>query len=57
MSSFQRFINRVNRFAGADDIYLTKNSIAVRNVSTYQDKNGKFHMTDKQNIIKKLQRI
>ena len=53
MARLQRFINKVNRFAGADDIYLTKNCIAVRNVSTYQDKNGKFHMTNKTKYYKK----
>lgn len=53
MASLQRFINKVNRFAGADDIYLTKNSIAVRKVSTYYDKNGKFHLTDNTKYYKK----
>lgn len=53
MTKFQRFINKVNRFAGADDIYLTKKNIAVRKVSTFYDKNGKFHMTDTTKYYKK----
>ena len=46
MAKLQKFINRVNKFAGADDIYLTKKNIAVRHVSTWYDKNGKFHYSD-----------
>lgn len=46
MANLQKFINKVNKFAGVDDIYLTKKSIAVRHVSTSYDKNGKFHLSD-----------
>lgn len=35
-----------NKFAGADDIYLTKTKIAVRRVSTTQDRFGNFKMYD-----------
>ena len=42
-----------NKFAGADDIYLTNNKIAVRNVSSWHDKFGKFHMSDKTKYYKK----
>ena len=38
---------------GADDIYLTKNSIAVRRISTYVDKRGKYHLEDKTKYYKK----
>lgn len=36
-----------NKFAGVDDIYFTKKNIAVRNISTYQDKHGNYRMVDK----------
>lgn len=34
---------RGNKFNGADDIYLTKKSIAVKRYSCWYDMNGKFH--------------
>ena len=46
MKGLQRFANRMNRFIG-DDIYLTDKSIAVRRVSTTQDKHGNYRMYDK----------
>lgn len=36
-----------NKFAGADDIYLTKNSIAVRRVLTRKVGDGVYRVTDK----------
>ena len=36
-----------SKFAGADDIYLTGKSIAVRRVYTYSDKNGRQRLSDK----------
>ena len=36
-----------NKFAGADDIYLTKKSICVRNLTTYNKGNGVYHRVDK----------
>ena len=53
MKGFQKFIDNLNRFAGVDDIYLTKKNIAVRNVTSFFDKNGGFHMTDKTKYYKK----
>ena len=35
-----------NKFAGADDIYLTKKSVAVRKIATTQDKYGNYRMYD-----------
>lgn len=42
-----------NKFAGADDIYLTKNRIARRDISSWFDKNGRYHMSDKTRYFKK----
>ena len=39
-------MSKRNKFAGADDIYLTKKNIAVRKISTWYDKKGKFMMND-----------
>ena len=36
-----------NKFAGADDIYLTDHKVAVRKVSTIYDKFGNYRMYDK----------
>ena len=36
-----------NKFAGADDIYLTRKNIAVRKVSTRNLGNGNYRVTDK----------
>ena len=33
----------MSKFNGADDIYFTKKNIAVRNISTWIDKRGKYH--------------
>ena len=44
------------KFLGADDIYLTQNSIAVRRISSYQDRNGKYHLVDKTKYYKKNQK-
>lgn len=33
-----RNVKKKNIFAGADDVYLTKNFIAVKNVSTFKNK-------------------
>lgn len=37
---------RKNKFAGAYDIYLTKNSVAVRKLSTTQIKSGVYRVYD-----------
>ena len=42
-----------NKFAGADDIYLTKNSIAVRRVSTYRTRKGEQVYSDKTKYFKR----
>ena len=44
------------RFSGADDIYFTKKNIAVRNVSTWYDDKGKFHLADKTKYYPKTKR-
>ena len=36
-----------SKFRGADDVYLTEKSIAVRYYSTWVDKYGKYHTADK----------
>ena len=36
-----------SKFAGADDIYLTGKSIAVRRVHTYTDRKGIQRLSDK----------
>lgn len=38
---------RKNIFSGADDVYLTDKSIAVRKYSTWIDRNGKHRYSDK----------
>lgn len=35
-----------NKFAGADDIYLTKKSVAVRKIATKLDKHGNYRKYD-----------
>ena len=42
-----------NKFAGVDDIYLTKNSIAVRHISSWFDRQGRYKMSDKTKYYKK----
>ena len=39
--------NSRNMFAGADDVYLTENSIAVRRISTEKSRNGRAVLKDK----------
>ena len=50
MARKSKFFKRIN---GADDIYLTKKSIAVRNVYTYQDSKGNFKLKDNTRYYKK----
>lgn len=45
-----------NIFAGADDVYLTKNHVAVRNVETTYGKNGELVLTDTTTYHKKTKR-
>lgn len=40
-----------NIFAGADDVYLTDRSIAVRRVSTVKGRNGKAVLRDKTTYV------
>ena len=42
-----------NVFAGADDVYLTKKFIAVRDISTRFNKNGKMTFVDKTKYLKR----
>ena len=45
-----------NIFRGADDIYLTKKNIAVRRVSSYTTKKGRFVLKDKTTYIPKTEK-
>lgn len=45
-----------NKFYGADDIYLTKRSIAVRRVSTVRSKSGRAVLKDKTTYIPRTER-
>ena len=40
-----------NVFAGADDVYLTERSIAVRRVSTSKSRNGRAVLQDKTTYV------
>ena len=42
-----------NVFAGADDVYLTKESIAVRRIDTSKGRNGRAKTTDRTRYIPK----
>ena len=44
-----------NRFAGADDVYLTENSIAVRRVSTTKSRSGKAVYKDNTTYVPKTE--
>ena len=45
--------NSRNMFAGADDVYLTENSIAVRRISTKKGRNGRAVLKDKTAYVPK----
>ena len=42
-----------NVFAGADDVYVTENSIAVRRISTEKGRNGRAVLKDKTTYVPK----
>ena len=44
-----------NVFAGADDVYLTESSIAVRRVSTEKSRSGKAVLKDKTTYVPKTE--
>ena len=46
---------RRNRFAGADDVYLTQKSIAVRRVSTVKGRNGRARLIDNTTYVPKTE--
>ena len=45
--------NSRNMFAGADDVYVTENSIAVRRISTEKGRNGRAVLKDKTTYVPK----
>ena len=45
-----------NIFAGADDVYLTKNHVAVRTVATDYGKNGEIVYMDKTTYHKRTKK-
>ena len=45
-----------NIFRGADDIYLTDRSIAVRRVSTVKSRNGRAVLRDKTTYVPKTEK-
>ena len=45
-----------NIFTGANDVYLTKNHIAVRNIATEYGKNGELIHTDTTTYHKKTKK-
>ena len=42
-----------NKFAGADDVYTTKNKIAIRRIKSTIDKTGNITLTDTTRYIPK----
>lgn len=45
-----------NKFAGADDIYLTKKCICVKRCSSSRDKSGNYFYHEKKNYYPKTRK-